>query len=174
MTRDAAEPALGSATPLRFLPLAIRVPSRPFRAIAVGWLTAFLPAALLGLLLNLLLPEARTPEFPYKGTLALVLLAGFAPIVETLIMGAALLILTRLVRPPIAVLISAAGWAVLHSLEVPIWGLVVWWPFLVFSTLFVTWQRRSLFAAFLLPAIVHALNNLLPALSVAYPEFFGT
>ena len=77
-------------------------------------------------------------------------------------------------RPPIAVLVSAAGWAVFHSLEVPIWGLVVWWPFLVFSTLFVTWQRRSLFAAFLMPAIVHALNNLLPALSVAYPEFFGT
>lgn len=104
----------------------------------------------------------------------MLMLVGFAPIVETLIMGAALLILMRLVSPTTAILVSTVGWAVFHSLEVPIWGLVVWWPFLVFSTLFVTWHRRSLLAAFAMPALVHALNNLLPALTVAYPEYFGT
>jgi len=46
--------------------------------------------------------------------------------------------------------------------------LVIWWPFLVFSTLFVTWRDRSLTLAFLIPMCVHALQNLLPAILVAY------
>jgi hypothetical protein len=44
---------------------------------------------------------------------------------------------------------------------------VIWWPFLVFSTLFVTWRDRSLWLAFALPMCVHALQNLPPALLIA-------
>ena len=43
---SAAARAVGSDSLLRFLPLAIRTPEQPFRAIAVGWLTAF-PASIL-------------------------------------------------------------------------------------------------------------------------------
>ena len=78
-----------------------------------------------------------------------------------------LLILLRFVGPLTAILISAIGWGVAHSLQVPIWGLTIWWPFLVLSTLFVTWRDRSLWAAFTLPMIAHALQNLPPALLVA-------
>ena len=91
----------------------------------------------------------------------------FAPFVETLIMGTVLLILLRFVRPTVAVLISAAGWGVAHSLQIPIWGLTIWWPFLVLSTLFVAYRERSLLAAFALPAIVHAMQNLGPAVLIA-------
>lgn len=166
MTTDrlAAAPAVGSGTPLQFLPTAIRVPRRPFTAIVVGWLTAFLPSIFLAAIGALLLPQAERPQFQVDGTAAILALVAFAPLVETLIMGAVLLVLLRFLPPAAAILVSAIGWGVAHSLVAPIWGLVIWWPFLVFSTLFVTWRSRSLVLAFLIPMCAHALQNLLPAL----------
>ena len=169
----AAYPAVGEGTPLRFLPRAIRVPTRPTSAVAIGWATAFIPAILLGVLLALIAPEARQPDFPFTGTRAMLLLVVFAPVAETIAMGVALLILSKLVGDEAAIAISAVAWAALHSLQVPIWGLVIWWPFLIFSILFVTWRQRSLFAAFAIAGLVHALNNLIPALPIAYPAAFG-
>jgi len=64
-------------------------------------------------------------------------------------------------------MISSIGWGLFHSSFHPTWGLVIWWPFLIFSTLFVTWRSRSLLAAFAIPAAVHALQNLPPALALA-------
>jgi hypothetical protein len=158
--------------PLRFLPRAIREPDRPVRAALVGWATAFIPAVLLGVLLALVAPQAETPKFPFTGVLGIFMLGVFAPVLETLVMGAVLLILLRFLAPTVAIIVSAVGWASLHSLEVPIWGLVIWWPFLIFSTVFVTWRERSLLAAFGMAALVHGLNNFLPALPVAYPQYF--
>jgi hypothetical protein len=83
-------------------------------------------------------------------------------------MGAVLLVLVQLVPPWLAILVSVIGWGTAHSLVAPIWGLVIWWPFLIFSTLFVTWRSRSLALAFAIPMCVHALQNLIPALLVAY------
>jgi len=119
---------------------------------------------------GLLLPEVERPEFKVDGAAALFALVGFAPAVETLIMGAVLLVLLLFLSPSIAVIVSAIGWGVAHSLIAPVWGLVIWWPFLVFSTLFVAWRRRSLMLAFLIPACVHALQNLIPALLLAYGQ----
>ena len=169
MTRDLlAAPAVGSAGPLRFLPLAIRVPRRPLTAIAVGWLTAFPISIALAFLAAFLLPDVERPEFKIDGGAAMFALVVFAPVVETLIMGAVLLVLRLFLSPSAAVLASAIGWGIAHSLAAPIWGLVIWWPFLVFSTLFVAWRSRSLTLAFLIPMAVHALQNLVPALLVAY------
>ena len=164
----AAGPAVGSGTPLQLLPFALRVPRRPFAAIATGWLTSFPPSIVLAILGALLFPQAAQPEFGVSGEEALFGLVVFAPVVETLIMGTALLILLLFLPPTAAIIVSAAGWGVAHSLVAPIWGLVIWWPFLIFSTLFVTWRRRSLALAFAIPMLVHALQNLPPALLVAY------
>ena len=169
----AAYPAVGQGTPLRFLPLSIRLPERPLRAIAIGWLTAFPASILLSVLWAYIFPAAAPPEFKMEGGLAMFALVIVAPVFETLVMGIALLILQAFLRPAAAVLVSAIGWGVAHSLMAPTWGLVIWWPFLIFSILFVTWRQRSLFAAFAIPAIVHALQNLLPALAVAFPDAFG-
>ena len=166
--RPAAGKAVGSTSPLRFLPEAIRVPRRPIRAIAVGWLTAFPISMALAFLGSLLLPDAIRPEFKVDGLAALFALVVFAPAIETLIMGSVLLLLLLFLPPAAAVIVSAIGWGVAHSLMAPIWGLVIWWPFLVFSTLFVAWRGRSLTLAFLIPALVHALQNLAPALLIAY------
>ncbi len=166
----AAGSAAGSRTPLHYLPRAIRVPERPLRAIAVGWLTAFPASLLLAIVAAALLPQARQPQFDVSGAGAMVALVLFSPVVETLIMGAILLVLERIVPAAAAVAASAVGWGIAHSMVAPIWGMVIWWPFLVFSTLFVTWRSRSLPLAFAIPMSVHALQNLIPALLVAFPK----
>ena len=158
---------IGAGSFLRFLPRAIRVPRRPLRAIAIGWLTAFPVTMLLAGLAALLFPESAQPEFQGPPGLMLFAVVVFAPVVETLIMGGLLLVLLRIVPPVAAIVISAVGWGIAHSLAAPTWGLAIWWPFLIFSTLFVAWRRRSLTLAFVLPMCVHALQNLLPSLLIA-------
>lgn len=169
MSGDAltAGTAVGEGTPLRFLPRAIRLPERPLRAIAVGWLTAFPVSMVLAAIATAIIPQAGKPEFHLSGLAAILGLVVFSPVVETAAMGVVLLILLRFVPPTVAIFISAIGWGIVHSLLAPIWGVVIWWPFLVFSTLFVAWHKRSLALAFILPTCVHALQNLLPALLVA-------
>ena len=161
-------PAVGAGTPLHYLPRAIREPRRPLAAIFVGWLTAFPASILLAALAALLLPQAAPPEFQASGWTAMFALVIFAPVVETLIRGAVLMALQLVAPAWLAIVLSAIGWGVAHSLIAPVWGLVIWWPFLVFSTLFVAWQQRSLLLAFVMPAVVHALQNLIPATLVAY------
>ena len=149
--------------PISILPKAIREPRRPLASILVGWLTAFVPSIALAAAVGTLLPSGAQPQLALDTPLALGLAVIFAPIVETLIMGAALTVLLLFLPPAAAVLASALGWGIAHSLMAPAWGLVVWWPFVVFSTLYVTWRSRSLLAALAIPATVHALHNGLPA-----------
>ena len=150
--------------PVSWLPHAVREPHGPVRSVLVGWLTAFVPSMALSAILSQLLPTAEQPQFDMAGPQALLLIVIMAPVVETLIMGGVLAILLRFVSPTAAVLVSSLGWGIAHSLAAPIWGLVIWWPFLVFSTLFVSWRRRSVLAALSIAAATHVLQNLLPAL----------
>jgi membrane protease YdiL (CAAX protease family) len=163
-----ARAAVGSDSLLRYLPAAIRRPERPLRAIAVGWLLAFPVSILLAVLGSLLMPGAKPPEFHASGALAMFALVILSPVLETLIMGTVLLVLLRLFSPTLAILVSAVGWGIAHSTMAPIWGVVIWWPFLIFSTLFVAWRERSLWLAFGIPMCVHALQNLIPAALIAF------
>ena len=95
------------------------------------------------------------------------MLVLFAPITETLIMAAALSVLIRLFSPSVAVLLSALGWGVAHSLQAAVWGIVIWWPFLIFSILYLVWRERSLIAALGVASATHAFQNFLPALKIA-------
>ena len=155
------------APPIGWLPRGLREPRRPLLAIARGWAFAFFPSLLLSTLAQQLFPTLAGPEFPMKGALALFMLVIFAPLGETLIMAGVLTLLLRVLPPVAAILVSAAGWGVAHSLQAPAWGLVIWWPFLIFSTLFVAWRPRGFWTAVGLVAAVHGLQNLLPATLVA-------
>jgi len=146
------------------LPAALAEPRNPLRAIVAGWLCAFPPSIVLALIAQWLLPDAGRPSFEVAGVETVAVLVLFAPLVETLIMAAMLELLLRFASPVAAVLASAAGWGIAHSLAAPAWGLVIWWPFLIFSTLYVTWSRRSVLAALAIVFAVHALQNLGPAL----------
>ncbi len=153
--------------PLTWFPRPLREPANAFKSIAVGWLLAFPASILFAAAIHFVAPNAKTPEFHVTGALAVFLLVVFSPVLESLIMGGVLLILLRILPPTWAVIVSAVGWGIAHSLAAPIWGLIIWWPFLIFSTLFVAWRARSLTLAFLMPMIVHGLQNLPPALLVA-------
>ena len=150
------------------LPAGLTEPRKPLRAIATGWLLAFPVSLVLATLAQKLFPQAQGPTFDVTGPAAIILLVLFAPFVETLIMAAALELMLRLRIPAYAAIpLSAVGWGVAHSTAAPVWGLIIWWPFLIFSTLYVTWSKRSIWAAIGLVTTVHALQNLGPALLLA-------
>ena len=123
-----------------------------------------IPALLLSALVASLLPGAAGPEFGAIGIDMFVRLVVLAPLVETLIMAAALELLLLLVPARFAVIASSVGWGIAHSLLAVAWGLVIWWPFLIFSTLYVTWRGQGRLLAMAIVFAVHALNNLGPAL----------
>jgi hypothetical protein len=152
------------------LPRPLFVADRPAVAIFTAWLTAFVPSILLGALVSGILPRLGQPNLAINSGAAVLMVAVFAPVVETLIMAGILALLLRVVSPTAAVLASSAAWGVAHSLAAPAWGLVIWWPFLIFSILYVTWRQHSLLAALAMPAAVHGLQNLLPA-ALLFSEF---
>ena len=167
-----AELAVGDrvAGLLNRLPRQIREPERPLLALGVAWLLTFPVSIGLAAIVSYVFPGAQQPAFPVSGLTALFLLVIFAPVLETLIMGGVLLVLLRFLSPWLAVLVSSLGWGIAHSLGAPTWGLVIWWPFLIFSILFVTWRGRSLWLAFAISALAHALHNLPSAILVGFTD----
>ena len=123
------------------------------------WLLTFIPSIVLGAVITGLAPAAPMPEFGGTGLAVYLLLILFAPVVETFIMVPPLLLLNRLFGETAAVVGSALLWGLLHSWAVPIWGLIVWWPFLIFSTIILAWRRISLATGMVLTIAVHALQN---------------
>ena len=164
---ELAAPALADG-PIRFLPNLILEPRRPLLTILIGWVLAAIPALLLAAAVQAVFPEAESPDFAVGGWLAVFLLAVFSPVVESLIMGAALVVLQKWLPAWVSILISAVGWGIMHALAAPAWGLVIWWPFLIFSTIFTVWRTRGFWAGVGMASAVHGLNNLIPALMIAY------
>ena len=150
------------------LPSFLFEPARPVRTILLAWPLVTIPALGLAALFATLFPAAPTPVFEGDPRTVFFLVEVFAPIVETLIMAAALELLIRVVRPQVAVALSSLGWGIAHSTQAPTWGLVIWWPFLIFSILYVTWRERSVLGAMAIAASVHAQNNLIPALLMLF------
>ena len=160
----------------RFLPLLpafLFAPRGPAPRYALGAAALVVGGhLLLSLAVALLLPQPPRPDFGAPAGLAGIAflffgLVVFAPLVETLIMSAPLLLIDRFAGRAPAVLASAAGWGVAHSLAAPGWGLIVWWGFLIFSVAFLVWRRRGgYWAGIGIAAAIHGLNNLLPALAV--------
>ena len=146
------------------LPAFLLEPRQPARTILLAWPLVSIPALALAAFFSWLIPGAPTPVFEGDPKLVFFMVEVFAPIVESLIMAAVLELLLRIVPPKWAIALSAIGWGIAHSLQAPTWGLVIWWPFLIFSTLYVTWRQRSKLGAIGIAAAVHALNNLIPAL----------
>lgn len=139
-------------------------PQHPARAILIGWAAASIPALFLSWIVAALLPGIAGPSFPTIDVRFAATLVIIAPFLETLIMAAVIELLLLIVPPRWAVILSAIGWGIAHSLSALAWGLVIWWVFLIFSTLYVTWRGSGRALAILIVFAVHALNNLGPAL----------
>lgn len=132
-------------------------------------LISLVPSLIIVLILGLtgVVTEDTGPGF--KGS-ALGLFIGLvivSPLLETLLMGGGLWILSFITkRQVLLVVISAFFWAGVHSLIAPAWGLGVIWPFFVFSCSYLNWRRRSWWRAILVTSCVHAFQNILPSIAV--------
>ena len=155
---------------LRFLPAPLREPRRAWLVIPLAWALTFFGSIALAYLFSKATPNLETPTFPMKGWGALFALVVFAPFVETLIMAGVITVLRKFLSDPLAIAASSLGWGVAHSLQALGWGLVIWWPFLIFSTLYVVWRQRGFWVAVLVVTAVHACQNLLPGIAVAFPD----
>lgn len=160
---DAASPSFVNG-PLRSLPAPVRGGGPRWQAVAVAWATAFIPSIILSAAAAKLFPGLTGPEFKAAGPVLLFLLVIFSPLIETLIMAGFIELLRRFLAPTATVIGSALGWAIAHSLAAPSWGLVIWWPFLVFSTLYVAWRGRGKAKAVGMVFLAHACQNLPSAL----------
>ena len=153
---------------LRFLPPLLREPRRAWLAIPVGWALSILGSLLLASAFALLMPDLKGPDFPVKGWIALFALVVFAPLLETLIMAGLIWLFERFLSTTGAIVASSLAWGALHSAQAAGWGLVIWWPFLIFSTLYVVWRQRGFWIGIGVAATIHALQNLGPGLLVAF------
>ena len=159
---------------LRLLPALVTTPRRPWLIIPIAWLVSFGGSIALAALVQRLAPNAQSVEIP-KGLPPLLVIFAFAifsPVLESILMGLGLKLLMRWLTPGVAIVVSAVTWGILHSLQVPVWGLAIWWPFLVFSTLFVVWQQRGFWVGVAVASAVHFLQNIGPSLAIAYPNLF--
>jgi hypothetical protein len=114
--------------------------------------------------------EENLPQFAEEvGAGALfVSLVIVTPAVETLLLGLGLWLLSFATRRPLRqALGSCVLWGVLHSLLAPAWGLVVAWPFFVFSCAYLAWRQRSWWHAVGAACGIHMFQNLLPGILVA-------
>lgn len=152
---------------LRFLPASLREPRRAWLAIPTGWALSMLGSLLLALAVELLVPNLASPDIPKMAPALLIFMfVVFAPAVESILMGAILVLLLRWMPPVTAVVVSALAWGVFHSLQASAWGLAIWWPFLIFSTLFVVWRQRGFWTGVGVATATHMLQNLGPALAL--------
>ena len=91
----------------------------------------------------------------------------FAPLVETLLMAPLLALLMRVLkRRRYAIPASAAVWAGLHSLSAVVWGLCIFWTFIVFSSAFLAWRPRSFKHAYFVTAATQAVDKLVAGLGL--------
>lgn len=159
----------GGRGPLRILPGVLFRTERIWLQLIVAWALALGGSILLGAAINALVPHVRQPDFGNASSgVVFTLIVLFSPIVETIMMGAVVALLMRWLRTWQAVLASALMWGVLHSLSAPTWGLVIWWPFLIFSTVFATWRPNGFWRAVALVAVIHMAQNVGPAAAIVW------
>ena len=153
---------------LRFLPAPLREPRRAWLAILVGYALSIGGSLILALIIGQIAPDLGKPDFKgLSGLTAIIALVVLSPVIETLIMGGVLVILQKFLSPSAAIITSALLWGLVHSLGAASWGFAIWWPFLIFSTLFVVWRQRGFWAGIAVASATHAMQNLVPALAVA-------
>src|SRR5262249_3042822 len=71
-------------------------------------------------------------------------------------------------RPVVIAAISAVAWGILHFVTFRIQGIVVIWPFFVFSCAYLAWRPAGWLRAYGVPIGVHIPQNLLPGLAMLF------
>lgn len=156
---------------LRFLPAPVREPRRAWLAVPIAWALSLLGSVLLAAVVQKFAPALKGPEIgPLSPAMIIFAFVIFAPVVESIIMGGVITLFLRWMSPTAAIVSSALAWALFHSLQAPAWGFAIWWPFLIFSTLFMVWRQRGFWAGVGVATATHMLQNLGPALTLIYHQ----
>lgn len=133
------------------------------------WALTFFPALAVGVVVHLACETRPSPMPDIPAIFEFALCAIAAPLIETLMMIPIFWLLKRFTRDfSVLALSSAATWATLHSLDWAPWGLIVFWPFVVFSINYLVWERTSKLQAYARTALLHGLHNFIPACMVAF------
>ena len=130
-------------------------------------LISLVPSLVIAVILGLsgVITEDTGPEFEGSALGLLFMLVIFGPLLETLLMGGVLWILSHITKRQVMLaVISAFIWAVLQSLFAWAWGIVIIWPFFIFSCSYLAWRKRSWWHAVLITSSVHAFQNILPTI----------
>ena len=147
---------------LAFLPRFLFADGWPaWRYVLAAWPIVALPSLALGWLASRLFPDLAGPTLGNDVPLWLsgVAVVVISPFVETLLMTGPVVLLDRWLGPARAVIGSALIWGVAHSLAAARWGLVIWWPFLIFSIAYLAWRGRGYWHAVGIVFAIHALQN---------------
>jgi hypothetical protein len=88
-----------------------------------------------------------------------------SPIVESLVIIAIIEFMRRLkFNDMTGAAVAALVFAALHSLTIPIWGLICIPAFFIEGASYIYWRRRSFGAGLQAIALIHAFSNLAPFL----------
>lgn len=125
-------------------------------AFAVGWIAADLLAGF---------DASEVPAL--HGWWNRIVAALIAPLVESYVMVLIFAVLERLMpdtmpfrhRTFALVIASATVWSFIHGYFALPWGVLTFWPFVVFSYMFLRWEKHSLALAITAAAAVHVLHN---------------
>lgn len=164
---DTVEPELSVGG--RFLSLLFNTRDPVWKYILRAGLLSLLPSLLISSLVASvgLGNEETMPQFDREAGAVMLFIAVVivSPVIETVVMAIGLWLLGFVIHRPLRqALVSSVVWAVLHSVVAPAWGLVVLWPFFVFSCAFLAWRQRSLWHGMGVACGVHMFQNLLPGI----------
>jgi len=115
------------------------------------------------------LTEESGPQFEGPRVLMFIGITVFSPVVETLIMAGILWLCSFVTgnKTKLAIM-SVIVWAVFHSLYAPLWGVVVAWPFFVFSCGYLAWREKSVGHGLLVATGLHFFQNIFPGLLLLF------
>jgi hypothetical protein len=150
-----------------------RGPSFPVYVLRMG-LTSLVPSIVIAIVVFAALSpfnlpmDRMTPEYKDGPRLEmLVAVVVVAPIVETLLMSGVIGLVSLVTKRTFLVAAcSAVVWAGMHSALYVIWGLIIAWPFFVFSCAYLAWRPLGWWRAVAVAASIHMFQNLLPGLVV--------
>lgn len=138
------------------------------KALLLMFPASVLISVLLSIVVYLFFPGYFTEDATPDPTLTQLIIDSLGvmvipPLVETLIMIPIFKGLRYISSHPLFLMLGSAGiWACLHSLAIPLWGFVVFWPFCVMSYAYLQFEKQEgLKSAYVMTASIHFCNNVL-------------
>lgn len=137
-------------------------------------LVSLVPTVVMSVLFLILFPQWLQVELPADVELAFFGIVILTPIIETLLMWPLIALISLMTKNTWVIAFNSAfAWAVFHSLSAPVWGLSIFWSFVVFSIGFVEWGKKSKVTALWVTCAVHMLQNFVNFALMRLGELYG-